>query len=107
MGLQLERLSDSTQKLIEIMIGRSMGNEFPPRTCKPKDKVVLSTRNLSDGYKIKDVSIELKEGEVQGIAGLVGSGRTEVLWAIYGADPGIKGQITAYPSYLSHRNCQS
>lgn len=80
-------------KLIELMVGRTFENTFPPRHGKPKNEIILSVKNISDGHKLKNISFNLKKGEVLGLAGLVGSGRTELLRAIYGADPGISGEI--------------
>jgi ribose transport system ATP-binding protein len=80
-------------QLIELMVGRSFKNAFPPRKGKPMKEIMLSVRNLSDGHKLKNISFDLKKGEVLGLAGLVGSGRTEILRAVYSADPGISGEI--------------
>src|SRR6185369_6229736 len=53
----------------------------------------LSVRNLRAGDRVRDVSFEVRSGEILGIAGLIGSGRTETLRAIFGADPKQSGEI--------------
>jgi rhamnose transport system ATP-binding protein len=79
--------ADETESsLIEAMLGRSLTATFPPRQPpEPEAPIVLSVRNLSaDG--VDDVSFDLRAGEIVGIAGLVGAGRTELARAIFGAD---------------------
>lgn len=79
------KISDiETKDIIRMMIGREIGQQFPTKTNVPGE-VVLDIQHLSNN-KIKDVSFYVREGEVVGIGGLVGAGRTEVLRAIYGAD---------------------
>ncbi len=63
-----------------------------PHTSHATDKVVLRAQNLKN-EKLKDVSFELREGEILGIAGMLGSGRTELLRAVYGLDPISSGKI--------------
>jgi ribose transport system ATP-binding protein len=60
---------------------------------KVEDEVVLSVKNLTRQHKFEDVSFELKKGEVLGIAGMLGAGRTELLRAIFGADSADSGEI--------------
>lgn len=73
------------------MVGRELGTEFPPRTTQAGD-VALEVRHLCTG-KVKDVSFTLRKGEILGFAGLVGSGRTEIVRAIFGADKIDSGEI--------------
>ena len=71
------------------MLGRSMDLVFPAREAPPPADapVVLSVRGLSRPPAFEDVSFEIRAGEIVGLAGLVGSGRTEIARAIFGADP--------------------
>lgn len=71
--------------LIDMMVGRSLTEEYPPKAYPVCDEV-LSVRNLSSP-KVKDVSFRLCRGEILGLAGLVGAGRTELARLIFGADP--------------------
>ena len=84
--------AETTQKeIITLMVGRELGTEFPPRTTQAGD-VALEVRHLCTG-KVKDVSFTLRKGEILGFAGLVGSGRTEIVRAIFGADKIDSGEI--------------
>ncbi len=86
----LETAKADYAQLISMMVGREMGERFPPRTPKP-GKVVLEVKNLSvdnpeqiGKRAVDDVSFQLHEGEVLGVAGLMGSGRTELVTTIFG-----------------------
>jgi ribose transport system ATP-binding protein len=80
-------------KLIQLMTGRNMNSLFPPRLESRKfEEIILSVRSLT-GPKIKNVSFDLKKGEILGIAGIVGSGRTELLRSLFGVDKIISGEI--------------
>jgi simple sugar transport system ATP-binding protein/ribose transport system ATP-binding protein len=79
---------ETTDSLVTAMLGRSLDVAFPERTPPPPDApVVLSVRALSRPPAFDDVSFEVRAGEIVGLAGLVGSGRTEIARAIFGADP--------------------
>lgn len=72
--------------IIKAMVGRSLENRFPPKDNKV-GKVALQIKNLSSKYgnnAIRDVTLNVKKGEILGLAGLVGSGRSELLETIYG-----------------------
>lgn len=76
--------------LIEKMVGRSMEVEFPPRDfCA--GETVLEVKDLFTRNFLQDITFDLRKGEILGIAGLVGSGRTEIARAIFGADKIEKG----------------
>lgn len=78
--------------IIQMMIGRKLSAMYPPRSVTIGDEV-LSVNGLSGNNNVTDVSFSVRRGEVLGIAGLVGSGRTEVARAIFGADRIVSGQI--------------
>jgi ABC-type sugar transport system ATPase subunit len=82
-----------TGQLIELMIGRPLSEMFPPRNAKIGE-IVLSVRGASRRGAFEDITFEVRAGEVLGMAGLVGAGRTEVTRAIFGADPLDGGTIT-------------
>lgn len=75
----------TTDEIIRLMVGRDLTNRFPPKTNVPGD-TLLEVEALSGKYAptCKDVSFTLRKGEILGIAGLVGSRRTELLETIFG-----------------------
>ena len=80
--------------IIRLMVGRELNNQFPPKTNKPGE-VYLKVENLSAQYSLlQDVSFEARRGEVLGLAGLDGSGRTETLENIFGEATRKSGTIT-------------
>jgi methyl-galactoside transport system ATP-binding protein len=71
-------------KIITMMVGRELSNVFPPKDNVPGE-VVFKVEGLTAMYRnLKDVSFELKKGEILGVAGLVGAGRTELLEGLFG-----------------------
>ena len=81
------------QSIISMMVGRTIFEEAPELPEHPSDEVVLEVRSLNRGRVIRDVSFQLHRGEILGVAGLVGAGRTEVMRAVFGADPHDSGEI--------------
>ena len=81
-----------TETLIRHMVGREMADIYPARQ-QTSGEVVLETKGLSAGQLLKDASITLRRGEIVGLFGLAGSGRSELLRAIYAADPISRGEI--------------
>jgi len=75
-------------RLSRMMLGRTLEEMFPERTNAPGD-TLLKVRGLSRPGVFEDISFDLRKGEILGIAGLVGSGRTEIARAIFGAEPAI------------------
>ncbi len=78
--------------LIRHMAGREVGELFP-RTARTPGDVVLEIRDLAGSPAPRSASLALRRGEVVGIGGLIGSGRTEFLRAIFGLDPIVRGEI--------------
>jgi len=79
-------------KLVSMMVGRTIDNLFPKLDAQI-GKVVLEVRNLTRKRVAHDVSFQLREGEIVGMAGLVGSGRSEVAQVIFGFTPAHAGSI--------------
>ncbi|MDT6941361.1 sugar ABC transporter ATP-binding protein [Brucella pseudogrignonensis] len=82
-----EKNQTSIEELIALMVGREMNDIYPPREApRPSATVpaILETKNLSVPGKFNDVSIDVKPGEVLGLFGLVGSGRSDVMKALFG-----------------------
>ena len=75
------------------MVGRKLENMFPVRHNVPTDKKLLEVRHIVRNGILKDISFDLFEGEILGIAGLMGAGRSELARAIFGADPIDSGDV--------------
>jgi ABC-type sugar transport system ATPase subunit len=81
-----------TGRLFHMMLGRELKDTFPSKS-EPQDEVCLEVKNLTSGHAVRDVSFSVRRGEILGIAGLVGSGRTELARLLFGADRKDKGEI--------------
>ena len=79
-------------KMVEMMVGRAVENLYP-RSTRNAGEVVLEISGVSGSVKPKDASIALRRGEVLGIAGLIGAGRTELLRAVFGLDAVKSGRV--------------
>lgn len=73
-------------EIIAKMIGREITNKFPKRVFKPKEKEILRVEGLSRKRILDNVSFSLREGEILGLAGLVGARRAEIARAVTGID---------------------
>jgi ribose transport system ATP-binding protein len=82
----------ATDRLVELMVGRKVEQLYPERPTGT-DKVLLEVRGAKRLPAVRGVSLEVKAGEVVGLGGLVGSGRTELLRLVYGLDPLDEGEI--------------
>jgi ribose transport system ATP-binding protein len=81
-------------QLISMMVGRPLSDVFPPRsTIRPDQPVLLRAEGITVGSRVRGASLALKSGEVLGLAGLVGSGRTELAQAIFGGLPLDAGKV--------------
>lgn len=80
------------EEIIRYMVGREL-TQMMPKVPAPLGDVVLEVRNLRRKDKLHDISFAVRRGEVLGLAGLVGAGRTELARAIFGADPIDGGEI--------------
>jgi ribose transport system ATP-binding protein len=84
-----------TAELIRLMTGRDIEYVFPDRRpVDPAAEVLLSVNGLRSGTRFSDVSFEVRAGEIVGLAGLVGSGRSEILESVYGARRHDSGTVT-------------
>ncbi|HWT92668.1 MAG TPA: sugar ABC transporter ATP-binding protein [Solirubrobacteraceae bacterium] len=87
--------ADETEaSLVRGMLGRALELNFPePQRCAPDAVPILEVSGLCAAGRVADVTFDLRPGEIVGMAGLIGSGRTEVLRAICGADPRDEGEV--------------
>ena len=81
-----------TQELVRLMAGREISRSATTHQ-RTMGRVVLKVQNLTVGTVVRGVTFEVRQGEILGLAGLVGSGRTETLRAIFGADPREAGSV--------------
>lgn len=92
-------------RLMTLMVGRKLENRFPPNENQPGG-VLLQVNGLSEKAEssIRDISFELRAGEILGVAGLLGAGRTELLETLYGMRPARSGSIKLGGRVLDNRN---
>ena len=96
----------TTDKIIKLMVGRELTNQFPPKTNKPGE-VALEVEHLTARYSLlQDVSFKARKGEIVGLAGLDGSGRTETLENIFGVATRKDGVIKLDGKEVRNRNAR-
>jgi len=95
----------STEQIISMMVGRDLTERFPKKDNTVKE-MILEVKNLTalNQPSIQDVSFELYKGEILGIAGLVGSKRTEIVETIFGMRPKEKGEIILNGKTVKNKN---
>lgn len=89
---EVETKSIDKPKLVTMMVGRELTQMFPERSAEI-GKTVLEVQHLCAGMMVKDVSFYVRAGEVVGFSGLVGSGRTETMRVLFGADKKESGEV--------------
>ncbi|EKY25412.1 galactose/methyl galactoside ABC transporter, ATP-binding protein MglA [Clostridium celatum DSM 1785] len=99
----IEAKNLTTDKIIKLMVGRDLTNRFPPKTNKPGE-VILEVNNLTGAYEpaVKDASFKLRKGEILGVAGLVGSRRTELLETIFGIRSKASGEVKLHGNLVNN-----
>lgn len=96
----------SMDDIIRLMVGRELTNQFPPKTNKPGD-VMLEVEGMTAQYSLlRDVSFKVHKGEILGIAGLDGSGRTETLENLFGIATRKTGSIKLEGKEVKNRNAR-
>ncbi len=89
-------------KLVKLMVGRELTETYPTRSHEISTEVLLRLENVS-GQIVKNVSLDIKRGEVLGLAGLIGSGRTELAEILFGYKPRTSGEITLEGKLINPR----
>ncbi|MDR3210398.1 MAG: sugar ABC transporter ATP-binding protein [Planctomycetota bacterium] len=82
----------SVPEIIRLMVGREIGDQYYKRDVE-KGEVTLEVRGLSDATFLRDISFTVRKGEILGLAGLVGAGRTETAQCLFGVTPIQRGEI--------------
>jgi len=90
---QLENLNITSEMLISHMLGRKLSSMFPPKITTGFDKIIMEVDKLTT-EDVENISFNLYKGEILGVAGLVGSGRTELAKAIFGTKPIKSGTVS-------------
>lgn len=95
----------TTDSIIKMMVGRDLSNRFPDKLNKPGD-VILKVENITGERQpaFKDVSFDLRAGEILGIAGLVGAKRTEILEALFGIRKISDGKIYLHGKEIKNKS---
>lgn len=102
-----EKLSDIDEdKLVRMMVGRAMENIFPEPLSEPEAEVVFEVQGIRAGNVLRDISFEVKKGEIIGITGLEGHGQTQLLNAIGGLYPLDSGSIKIRGESVVIRNAK-
>jgi ABC-type sugar transport system ATPase subunit len=92
----------SIPEIIEMMVGRKMTEVYPPKQCDLGD-TVFEVKHLNRKGVFRDITFSLKRGEILGMSGLIGAGRTEIARAIIGADPKDSGEVSLEGEILDIR----
>lgn len=97
----------TTDQIISLMVGRDLTALFPPKENKPGE-VIFSVKGLTATYQpsILDINFELRKGEILGIAGLVGSKRTELLETIFGIRSKAEGEMKLHGRVIENKNAR-
>ncbi len=101
----VEAGSVTSESLISMMVGREIKNIYPKMEIQPGN-VVFEARNLCRKGIFEDISFTVREGEILGLAGLVGAGRTEIVRAVFGLDALDEGEIWISGKQVKIRNCR-
>ena len=97
----------SVPAVISLMVGRSIDAIYPERSAKPRPEVALRVSNVSQRGVANDVSFDIHAGEVVGLSGLMGSGRSELARLIFGLDPIESGTIEVAGTRLGRPSPQA
>jgi simple sugar transport system ATP-binding protein len=89
----------SGEQIVEKMLGHELSDIYPPKRPPHSDEVLLSIDGLHDEKLLKDISLRLRKGEILGIAGLAGAGKTELCKALFGASKSkvTRGELNSQP----------
>ena len=104
--IDTKRIADiDMNDIVKMMIGREIGERYPLRDAKIGD-VAFEVKNLNCPGAFENVSFNVRAGEVLGVSGLMGAGRTEIMQAIFGNMPHVTGQIFLDGKEIKNKNPQ-
>jgi ribose transport system ATP-binding protein len=84
----------SNRQIVELMIGRDIATQYPPKPIRPRPEPTLQVEGLAWTDRLKDLSFSVGPGEILGLGGLDGQGQKEVLLALFGVLKGVAGKVT-------------
>lgn len=96
----------TVDRMISRMVGRDINQVFPLRQSGPMDEIVLEVRGVSMPGIVKDIDLTLRKGEVLGLFGLMGSGRTELARILFGLEPFERGEIRGQGIWPLHHDAE-
>lgn len=99
------RTETNIDEIISMMVGRDLTDYFPREPANPGE-VLLEVRDIRQSNVLKGVSFYARSGEITGFYGLMGAGRTELMRAVFGADPIDSGEFIVKGKCVSIRNCE-
>lgn len=87
------------EEIVEKMLGHELSDIYPPKRTRHSDEVLLHIEGLHDDGLLKNISLSLRKGEILGIAGLAGAGKTELCKALFGASKSVvtRGELNSQP----------
>ena len=101
-----ETKNETADSLVASMVGKSLSTEYGETKTGPTGPIKFSIQNVSTSDHLSDISFDIRGGEILGLAGLVGAGRTEIARAIYGVDQISAGEIVLEGRALKIRSPQ-
>lgn len=100
-------IADTTpDELIKKMVGRELGSYYPEKSTAIGGEPLLDVKDISDADLVKSVSLQIRPGEILGIAGLMGAGRSEIAKVICGITPQTSGSVVLHGKPVDTRNYQ-
>lgn len=89
-------------RLVSLMVGRAITQLYPRRESNPTDQIALDVRGVSQRGVVRDISFQLHRGEILGVSGLMGAGRSELARILFGLDPCATGDIRLNDESIRH-----
>lgn len=101
---ELQKDEINRDSMVRLMVGRDVSRFFPESVHHEEKKIVLSVKSLRRKSIGREFSFDLHEGEVLGLAGLMGAGRTELVRSLFGVDPPVGGEIRIHDAEVTIRS---
>lgn len=99
----LDTSKTNENEVVSLMVGRDIGDFYPEINNRPGE-IILELKNFTSKDCFKDININLRKGEILGLSGLMGAGRTEIMRAFFGLDPKESGEIILNGEKITIKN---